>query len=364
MFKKFPPFLLAALLSGIIASMAAYFLQNTSHDEISFESFQPEQIQYADEEPEHLLVRLKGEWLFTTGDDRAWAETNADDSDWQSIWSGKTWEEQGYDHYDGFAWYRKRVVIADTEEKADLFFKLGGIDDAAEIFVNGKLVASSGAMPPNYETGYLNPQQYRVSQDVINWGKPNVIAIRVYDGGGEGGLRGESMGIYTTLPRPKPDLDLAGTWEFITEPKLDELGEDAIWSEIKVPGIWENQGYENYDGFAWYRKTITLPNTFGNEQLVLLLGRIDDLDEVYVDGKKIASTGAMTKHHGTVNGKEWKALRGYYIPEGIVQIGKPHEIAVRIYDGGGEGGIYEGPIGIISQSKYVAFWKKHRNRLK
>ncbi len=35
-------------------------------------------------------------------------------------------------------------------------------------------------------------------------------------------------------------------------------------------------------------------------------------------------------------------------------------IAIRVYDRVGEGGIYEGPVGIVSQSNYINFWRKKK----
>jgi sialate O-acetylesterase len=37
--------------------------------------------------------------------------------------------------------------------------------------------------------------------------------------------------------------------------------------------------------------------------------------------------------------------------------GEENVLAVRVYDGYLNGGIYEGPIGIITQDKYRKFWK-------
>lgn len=108
---------------------------------------------------------------------------------------------------------------------------------------------------------------------------------------------------------------------------------------------------------------MTVPTSFKGETFVLLLGKIDDLDEVFIDGKKVASTGIINQKDVHMDGNEWEASRGYYIPDGIVQVGKPHEIAIRVYDHLGDGGIYEGPIGIISQKKYIEFWEKNRSRL-
>ena len=33
-------------------------------------------------------------------------------------------------------------------------------------------------------------------------------------------------------------------------------------------------------------------------------------------------------------------------------------IAVRVLDTGGDGGIYDGPVGIITQTKYIEYWRK------
>ena len=33
-------------------------------------------------------------------------------------------------------------------------------------------------------------------------------------------------------------------------------------------------------------------------------------------------------------------------------------IAVRVFDSGRDGGIYEGPVGLITQTKYIDYWRK------
>jgi len=56
-------------------------------------------------------IDLNIPWKFHTGDDIGWAAPAFDDSKWEKIDPSKVWEEQGYEGYDGFAWYRIRVVI-------------------------------------------------------------------------------------------------------------------------------------------------------------------------------------------------------------------------------------------------------------
>ena len=49
-------------------------------------------------------VALDGAWQFHTGDDRAWALPEFDDSEWEQIEIGKPWGDQGHWAYSGFAW--------------------------------------------------------------------------------------------------------------------------------------------------------------------------------------------------------------------------------------------------------------------
>ncbi len=58
-----------------------------------------------------------------------------------------------------------------------------------------------------------------------------------------------------------------------------------------VPAHWDIQGFGNYDGFAWYKKTFFLPKEFQGESMILLLGKIDDIDQTYVNGILVGSTG-------------------------------------------------------------------------
>ncbi len=56
-----------------------------------------------------------------------------------------------------------------------------------------------------------------------------------------------------------------------------------------MPANWESQGYPTYDGYAWYRKKFYFPEEYGNQDLYLILGRIDDIDVTYLNGHKIGN---------------------------------------------------------------------------
>jgi sialate O-acetylesterase len=52
-------------------------------------------------------------------------------------------------------------------------------------------------------------------------------------------------------------------WKFQTGNEIQWASpdfDDSQWPGISIADSWENQGYTNYDGYGWYRKTITLPD--------------------------------------------------------------------------------------------------------
>ncbi len=154
---------------------------------------------------ESAFVDLTGSWKFKTGDALAWAAPDFIDSNWGTILPVKPWEEQGFKGYDGFAWYRKRVVIPSSIRenaylKDSIQIVLGKIDDCDQVFLNGELIGENGKTlfreknatadfikikgKWNLRRRYILP----VSDPRILWDKENVIAIRVFDQGGLGGM--------------------------------------------------------------------------------------------------------------------------------------------------------------------------------
>jgi sialate O-acetylesterase len=62
-----------------------------------------------------------------------------------------------------------------------------------------------------------------------------------------------------------------------------------------------------------------------------------------------------------VGGSECFGFRGYYIPAGFLKKGQKYVISVRVLDKGGVGGVYEGPVGILSQAKYIDYWRNNKS---
>jgi hypothetical protein len=306
-------------------------------------------------------VSLGGEWRFILGDNMKFAKPEYNDSDWEDIYVPSNWQDEGFRNYSGYAWYRKSVSF-DYEKGDALYLELGRIDDVDEVYFNGKLIGTTGGFPPNYFTAYNYHRRYFIPQEYINKTGKNVIAVRVFDEGGEGGIIGSTVGIYAYTNYSDNSLNLFGYWKFRLFDNAEwskENIDESEWENVVVPASWESQGYREYDGFAWYRKTFKLSADFKTDDLLLLLGKIDDMDEVFINGKYVDGTGNIKRKWASDD--EYAKYRTYSIPDGLLKAGEDNVIAVRVYDQTGAGGIYEGPITILPRAEYKDYWRRYRD---
>jgi hypothetical protein len=294
------------------------------------------------------VVNLSGSWYFSVGDDQTWASPKTDITEWDKIYVPGNWEEY-YKGYNGYAWYRKNFDMHSYPEKGTLSLLLGKIDDVDEVFINGVKVGQTGGFFPNYHSAFDIDRIYKLPDGLL---KPsgNVIAVRVYDEGQDGGIvSGNEIGIYYDNDNSLLSLDLSGNWKFSTyrEPDVTEKSfDDDNWKTIMVPSSWESQGYTNHDGYGWYRKEFTFPQNKVREDLYLSMGKIDDLDKVYFNGKLIGRTEDLDCYNRFSRSDAWRMYRLYRIPEHLIEAN--NVIVVEVYDYQQRGGIYEGPIGLIS----------------
>lgn len=308
-----------------------------------------------------LLLSLEGRWKFNIGDQLKWAEPDYDDRNWATIPVPAMWENEGFHGYDGFAWYRKMFNGSYLPQDAPLFLFLGYIDDADEVYINGNLVGISGSFPPKFSTAHKAYRRYMIPASFINFDGNNIISVRVYDKYGEGGIISGDVGIYTTDAMPLMTFNLEGVWSFSKgdNPQWkNRYYNDENWEQVIVPSPWENQGYRRYDGYGWYRRTIRFTEKQVKEPLVLVLGKIDDFDQTYFNGKLIGST-----NDGRRYGRSWSftKIRVYPIPPELIKVGQTNTIAIRVLDIGNVGGIYDGPVGILPKSQvqeFIDYYKK------
>ena len=305
------------------------------------------------------VISLRGKWKFSIGDDKEWMQENYNDNDWESIYVPSPWEDQGFYGYDGFAWYRKTFVIPAEYADKDIYLYLGYVDDADETYLNGNLIGFSGSMPPNYSTAYNAFRKYFLPKEYLKPGKPNLLSVRVYDAGQAGGIVNGDVGIYADMNPVPFQIQLQGIWKFKPGDNMqyeDPQYNDSKWRFISVPKYWEDQGYPNLHGFAWYRKTFYVSGQFTTDKVVVVLGKIDDFDEAYLNGTYIGPIRRIEEYSNDDDNR-CTELRVYYIDGKLLQPNKYNVITVRVYDKGGLGGIYEGPLGIIRQKDFLQYWR-------
>ncbi|MGA9118424.1 MAG: beta galactosidase jelly roll domain-containing protein [Bacteroidota bacterium] len=121
---------------------------------------------------------------------------------------------------------------------------------------------------------------------------------------------------------------------------------EAGWGMLDVPDWWEQEGYDGYDGVAWYRVHFQVADRYVGREMILLLGRIDDADETYLNGKRIGGMGEFPPHAVTA----YSAQRIYTVPPGLLK--RDNVLAVRVNDMMGPGGIVAGPIGLSTVEDY------------
>jgi sialate O-acetylesterase len=113
------------------------------------------------------------------------------------------WEEQSLKDFDGVVWFRKTINIAAADAGKPAEISLGTIDDNDDTYINGSKVGST--------KGYNIDRKYKIPAGVLKEGT-NLIAVRVEDTGGGGGMYGNPADMKLTINNTTQSL--AGQWMF------------------------------------------------------------------------------------------------------------------------------------------------------
>lgn len=118
-----------------------------------------------------------------------------------------------------------------------------------------------------------------------------------------------------------PSLKARPDW---TEAAFD----DSAWPSVRPEGAWEAvPGMTTFDGTALYRTDVTLTAGQARGAARLELGPIDDVDVVYVNGRRVGGA------------QGWDTPRTYTLEPGVLRPGR-NVIAVGVLDTGGGGGMW------------------------
>lgn len=134
----------------------------------------------------------------------------------------------------------------------------------------------------------------------------------------------------------------ARDWRFQPEPKGATAPvawaatdfDDSAWSAIKVGQHWEGQGWPALDGWAWYRAKVDVPSTWQGRPIYLTFEGVDDLYELFLDGRLFAKRGDLATRVDTFNERFSHDLSN------VAEPGRSLTISVRVHDWYGAGGIF------------------------
>lgn len=199
------------------------------------------------------LAIAQGTWRFRAGDDPSWKDPNLDDSGWQTVELPAHWESHGNQGDNAYGWFRRRIEIPGEMRGKDLLLVVGKVDDVDETFVNGQKVGGLGSFPPNYVSAWQEPRRYRVPANLLRGDGTDLVAVRVYDGDGPGGL-------YEAVAAPVR----SGPFDSEAE------GKGAV-------------GY-TVGGVGWYRKSFTVPEEFRGKRFKLTFDGIYMNAQVWLNG--------------------------------------------------------------------------------
>ncbi len=297
----------------------------------------------------NAVKKLNGQWKFTIGDNLDWKNPNYNDGSWEHVKVPSTWENEGFYGYDGFAWYRKEIDINWLGTSDNLYLHLGYIDDVDEVYFNGTLVGFKGYFPPHFSTAYYAKRIYHIPKSLLNPNGKNLIAVRVYDATQGGGIVSGDIGLYEH-DRTKPFVvNLEGVWEFAVDINaFDSDGKRRQWDKVMVPAYIPLDQLKNRKTTYWYQRSFSMATNHADEDLVLIMGKIDDFDLTSINGVAIGSTNDK-KPVG--RSRSYNKTRVYNIPKGVLKFGGKNTIRVKVEDIGIEAGIYKGPIGIVPRSQ-------------
>ena len=179
-----------------------------------------------------------------------WTVTDFEDSAWKTMKVPGLMQEQGLKGFNGIVWFRKTIDIPAKWEGKELTLNVGVIDDNDFTYFNGVQVG--------HTEGWMAPRSYKVPKELVKGGKA-VIAVRVMDTGGTGGINGSPESI--SLHRSQSDaIPLAGDWKYQVSLNIKDIPQMPVntANEPNIPGFLFNAMLNplipySIKGAIWYQ---------------------------------------------------------------------------------------------------------------
>jgi len=165
----------------------------------------------------------------------SWSLPALDTGAWQTMSVPGLWEDAGHADLNGVVWFRKTFVVPAGAAGAPAELQLGMIDDIDTTWVNGVKVG--------HTVGYNLVRTYPVPAGMLKEGR-NVVAVRVLDTGGGGGIWGDHKVqlLFKGKAAALPAIDLAGPWSYRIGMNLDKgtAPPTGVTGDVNTPAILYN----------------------------------------------------------------------------------------------------------------------------
>ncbi len=140
-----------------------------------------------------------------------WYSSDVEKDDWETFQVPGYWANSATGAKNGVAWFQKDFYIPDNLQGHEAKLNMGRIVDSDQIYINGKLVGSTGYQYP--------PRWYDVPDGVLKAGE-NSIVVRIVNESGYGGFVLEkpyeiTIGDHT--------IDLKGDWHWKMGAEMEPL---------------------------------------------------------------------------------------------------------------------------------------------
>jgi len=232
-----------------------------------------------------------------------WKNSNFDDSQWPLMKLPGVWEERGFPGLDGTAWFRKTITISEADADKAGVIELAKVDDADETYINGVKVGSTQQ--------WDELRRYTIPAGVLKAGK-NVIAVRVVDNQGGGGIYGDDITMRLTIGQSI--ISLAGDWKFRIESILNK--DAGAMGPNDFPGILFNSMINpllpyTIKGAIWYQGETNAGRAYEYRTAFPLM--ITDWRQHWKQGDfpfffvQLSTFGSATANSN--NGSNWAELR-------------------------------------------------------
>lgn len=180
------------------------------------------------------------------------------DTSWPEINQPELWETQELGEFDGVAWLRKTIILSADEAGKAGMLELSKIDDEDITYINGIEVGRNNIWDAK--------RKYPIPAGILKEGE-NMIAIRVVDGGGGGGIYGDPSDLKLTIGNTA--IPLSGKWKYQVESVKSDISPNSYPSLLfnamvnplipfAIQGVLWYQGETNAWRAQQYKKAFPL----------------------------------------------------------------------------------------------------------